>query len=823
MLTNVELAGIWSGMVDPEGPTELPPAARSMIGEKFDARVPGAIHADLQEARIIPDPFVDQNEDLVAWVGRTDWKLERQLPQLPDAERVDLVFDGIDTVSTIVLNGREIGRTRNMHRGYRFDIAAATNDGDAPDALAVHFTSAYTEAEHWERTLGERPNAYPQPFNFIRKMACSFGWDWGPTLVSAGLWRDVRIEAWNTARIASVRPVVDVVEGAGVLTAHVSVERSMPGMDRRLAIDVSVGGQSVRAEIEPGSTEATVVVTVPDVDRWHPRGYGDPHLYPVEVELLADGERLDSRSVSVGFRTIAVERDADALGSPFVFRVNGVPLFAKGVNWIPDSIYPGTMTAERYRLRLGQAVDANVNMVRVWGGGIYENDAFYDACDELGLLVWQDFLFACASYPEDEPFRSEVVAEATENVTRLSSHPSLALWCGNNENLWMHGDKHWVSQPGGELSWGENFYLKTLPDIVAALDPTRPYTEGSPWSGSWDHDPNDANHQTFHSWDVWNSDDFSHYRDTAPRFVSEFGWQGAGAWRTLRDAVTDSEIEIESSAMLHHQKAIDGPAKLARNLARHFAPARDFDEWHFQTQWTQVEAVRTGVLHWRANWPRTAGAIVWQLNDLWPVTSWSAIDGAGRLKPLYFALRDMYRDRVVTLEPTDDGLDFCAVNDTDSVWRGEVHFQRMRHDGTMLTRLYVPLSVPPRSVGRVTTPEGVRELGDASDELVFAQFAGERAFWYPRVPRDSTVTAEFPAIAIQPVAGGLDITVGATTLTRDILVQPDRIHGSAVVDRGFTTLLPGESALFRVRAEVPLTVGMADADFVVASLGAVVA
>ncbi|WP_216364280.1 hypothetical protein [Subtercola boreus] len=249
-----------------------------------------------------------------------------------------------------------------------------------------------------------------------------------------------------------MRPLVDVVEETGVVTAHIAVERSPSGIDRRPALAVSVGGYTTRARLEPGVTEATVVVAVPNVIRWQPRGHGDPQLYPVDVELSADGAALDSRAMPIGFRTISVDRDPDELGSPFVFRVNGTPLFAKGVNWIPDSIHPGTMTAERYRHRLGQATEANVNMVRVCGGGIYEDDAFYDACDELGLLVWQDFLFACAAYPEDEPFRSEVVAEAASNVTRLSSHPSLAIWCGNNENLWMHGDKDWESEPGGDLS-----------------------------------------------------------------------------------------------------------------------------------------------------------------------------------------------------------------------------------------------------------------------------------------------------------------------------------------------------------------------------------
>lgn len=815
MRTTLDLAGRWSWTVEPDGPTPVPPEAVPLLGRAIDAEVPGAVHTDLLASGLIPDPLMDSNEDSVGWVSRCDWRLRREFGAVTDAERIDLVFDGVDTVAVISVNGQQVGATRNMHRSPRFDITDLAADTNTVELL---FTSAYTEAEEWERTLGARPSAYPEPFAFIRKMASSFGWDWGPTLPGCGLWRGVRVESWNTARIAAVRPLVDVFEDTGILTAHVDLERTTAGRDRVLHVEVSVAGKAVHAAVPAGETSVRVVVAVPEVERWFPRGMGAPHRYPVDIALHGDAGQLDARSLHVGFRTVTVDRTPDADGTPFVVTVNGQPLFVKGVNWIPESVFPGTVPADRVRERLRQAAEANVDLVRVWGGGVYESEDFYTACDELGLLVWQDFLFACAAYPEEEPFASEVRAEARENIVRLSAHPSLAIWSGNNENLWMRRDKDWPAQPGGALTWGERYYLELLPELVQELDPTRPYTEGSPWSGGWKHDPNDVDHQTFHSWDAWNEDDFAVYRDSRPRFVSEFGWQGAANWRTLRDAITDPVLRLDAPNVRHHQKAIDGHAKLARNLARHLPRTAVFDRWHLQTQWMQVEAVRTGVLHWRSGWPRTAGAIVWQLNDLWPVTSWSAIDSAGRPKPLYFALREMFAPRVLSLEPEHGGLRLRAINDHDDPWHGTAIVRRMRDDGEVRGEVSIPFSVAARAVSGFDLEEELTDSDDPDAEFLVAAVGDERAFWHFAPAASARRTASALRVSATPVPDGLLVEVGSATLARDVLVQPDRIHPSATVDRGFTTVLPRESVVFHVRAHEPLDPATVHERFVVTSL-----
>ncbi|PPK92444.1 beta-mannosidase [Kineococcus xinjiangensis] len=836
MLIAEDLGGSWTLSVDPGGDTGagagLPPAARALAGTTVPATVPGSVHTDLLRDGRLPDPFLDRNELDVAWVGRTDWCYRRGVRwNGPRHERLDLVFEGLDTVARVEVAGNVVGRTRNMHRTHRFDVTELLVGGDAAE-LAVHLTSAYTEAEHWRAVLGPRPGAYSEPFNFVRKMACSFGWDWGPTLVTAGIWRPVRLEGWSTARIASVRPLAEHAagdghaDGAGRLRIGVDVERAASGRDRDLRARVGVDGRVVGVlDLAAGTGTVQAELRVDSVAAWYPRGYGKQPLYDLEVELLdGAGRVLDTWRRRTGFRTVVLDTSADAAGSRFVLSVNGREVFAKGVNWIPEDVFPARTTREDCARLLGQAVDANVNLVRVWGGGLYESRDFYEVCDELGLMVWQDFLFACACYPEEEPIASEVVAEAVDNVTRLASHPSLVLWNGNNENLWLREPSGWTAMPGGDASWGERYYLDVLPRIVAELDPSRPYTAGSPWSGSWEHGPNHPDHQTFHSWDVWNRQDYGHYRDSTPRFVSEFGWQAPPAWTTLRRAVTDEPMLPTSPGVLHHQKAEDGNGKLERGLAPHFPPPATTEAWHYLTQLNQVRAVATGVGHWRASWPHTAGTVLWQLNDLWPVTSWSAIDGDGRFKPLYHALRELYADRTLTLQPRGDGLVVAVVNDTDAVWEARVDLARHRTDGGVLARRTLTVSVPPRAVGTADVPAELAVPASPQREFLVATAGnGGRSWWFAAPDGELELPDPRLRVRAEAVPGGLDVHLSAAAPAREVLVQADRIHPAAWASEGFLSLLPGETAVVRVRCPEALDPAAVTAPWVVTHLQGVLA
>ncbi|MFI6630626.1 glycoside hydrolase family 2 protein [Nonomuraea fuscirosea] len=776
-----------------------------LTSEAVPAWVPGCVHADLLTAGLIPDPYQGLNELEVAWAGRADWRYETALAAAPAGfERTDLVFEGLDTVATVLLDGEELGRTRNMHRSYRFDVTGRVRDGSA---LSVLFTSAYTEAEAQRERLGARPNAYPEPFNFIRKMAAGFGWDWGPTLVTAGIWRPVRLESWSTARLAQVRPLVTVTGGAGEasggaradgrIEAHVELERTESGADRELTLTIEAGERTAIRTVPAGAGSAVAVLEIPAPDLWWPRGHGDQPLYECAVVLsdAATGQVLDTWRRRVGFRTIELDRTPDEHGTAFTFRVNGRPIFARGVNWIPDDALPARLTPERYRHRLTQAAEAGVDLVRVWGGGIYEDHAFYDACDELGLMVWQDFLFACAAYPEEQPLRGEVEAEARENVVRLAPHPSLVLWNGNNENLWGFRDWGWEPELAGE-SWGEGYYLGLLPRVVADLDPTRPYQAGSPWSGSWDRHPNDPAHGPSHFWEVWNRRDYTGYLDDVPRFAAEFGWQAPPVHATLRESLGDDQLDAASPAMLHHQKAEDGNGKLARGLAHHFTAPAGFDHWHYLTQVNQARAIATGVAHWRSHWPLCAGTVVWQLNDCWPVTSWAAIDGQARPKPLYHELRRLYADRLLTFQVRDDARVLAVDNQSPEPWRGSALVRRLRADGTALAEERVPFEVPARTVALL--PLTVAEFKDASEELLVAEADGLRDVVLGRPDKDFAYPAPDLDLRLDPSGGTLGVVITARAFVRDLLLQADRLAPGAVADRGLVTLLPGETVTITV-------------------------
>ncbi|GAA3206304.1 glycoside hydrolase family 2 protein [Actinocorallia longicatena] len=755
------------------------------------AQVPGCVHVDLLAAGLIEDPYLDANELGVAWVGREDWRYTTVLPAPPDGfERTDLVFDGLDTVAAVELDGAVLGRTRNMHRSYRFDVT-----GRAGAALSVLFTSAYTEAEGLRETLGARPNAYPEPFNFIRKMACSFGWDWGPTLVTAGLWREVRLESWSTARLAAVRPLVTVEGTTGRVEAHLDLERTESGAGRELLVTVEVGGRS--STTTATGAAAVAVLEVPGPALWWPRGYGEQPLHTCTVTLSDGGTVLDRWERRIGFRTVELDQAKDAHGTAFTLKVNGTPVFARGVNWIPDDALPVRVTPERYRHRLTQAADAGVDLVRVWGGGIYEDRAFYDVCDELGLLVWQDFPFACAAYPEERPLRGEIEAEARENVVRLAPHPSLVLWNGNNENLWGFRDWDWEEDLAGD-SWGEGYYLGLLPRIVAELDPTRPYSPGSPWSGSWDHHPNDPAHGPSHSWDVWNRRDYDAYLEDVPRFAAEFGWQAPPAFATVRASISDEPLTASSPGMLHHQKAADGNGKLDRGLAHHFTEPAAFDDWHYLTQVNQARAIATGVAHWRSHWPVCAGTVVWQLNDCWPVTSWAAIDGNARPKPLYFELRRLYADRLLTFQTRDGARVLAVDNQSPEPWEGTALVRRLLADGAEAGAGELPFAVPPRSVALLPLPAGLATIKDPVREFLVADAEGLRDVVLGCEDKDFAYPPADLAFALKPGDGALEIVITAGSFVRDLLVQADRLGERAEADRGLATLLPGESVTVTV-------------------------
>ncbi|QND45843.1 glycoside hydrolase family 2 protein (plasmid) [Rhizobium lusitanum] len=777
------------------------PSTAPSLPTTIPATVPGNVHTDLLSARLITNPYLDVNEISQDWIGRSAWRYRMAFNwDSDDADQVDLSCLGLDTAARVELNGTLLGETRNMHRSYRFDIREKLKDGR--NELIIDFESAYVHGEAVRAALGtaaDIPANYPGPSNLIRKMACNFGWDWGPTVVTAGIWKPVAIESWTKARLGTVRPEITLQGGDGVARVRVEIEWAAEGMDSA-ALVMSVGGKRSEVRIAQGETHTLVECRVDNPQVWWPHGLGDQPLYDLDLQLLgSDGAVLDRWQRRVGFRSVRLDTTPDEIGSAFTLVVNDVPVFARGANWIPDDCFLPRVTRERYRERIAQARDANMNILRVWGGGIYETDTFYEECDAAGIMVWQDFLFACAAYPEDEPVYSEIEAEAREAITRLMPYPSLVLWNGNNENIWGYFDWGWQDVLANR-PWGAGYYLDLLPKLVAEIDPTRPYWPGSPYSGSMDIAPNADEHGCKHIWDVWNEVGYETYRNYIPRFCSEFGWQAPPTYGTLAGSVREKNRAPASPGVLHHQKATTGNNKLLKGLEGWFPAPENFDDWLFVTQLNQARAISFGVDHMRSHRPTCMGAIVWQLNDCWPVTSWAAIDGGGRKKPLWYALRNSYAPHLLTIQPRGDGLAAIAVNDATLFWRVPFTVERFDFNGKLLARHSVWRILCDRfENAEISIPKDVATPGDPQREFLRARLGDSDAWWF--FEKDMELQYPQPRFEIEaaPTADGIAVTVTAQTFLRDLCLFPDRINPDAEVDDMLVSLMPGESRTFRIK------------------------
>lgn len=778
-----------------EGPDDRP-----LDTVEIPAEVPGVVHVDLLREGMLADPYLDRNEDLQHWIGRSSWSYTCRIPGVPAERnrRTDLVFEGLDTLATVTLDGAVILETFNQHRVYRVEVGDLLLGLD--HELVVTFGAPMPYAEAQRDRIGDLPNPYSIPFNFIRKSACNFGWDWGPQLTTSGIWKPVALESWSAVRLGAVRPTVGL-QGTNTGIIDLEVDLEWAG-EEPVTIAAKVAGQRVCTTVESGSSTAALHVEAPGIELWWPVGRGDQPLYELEVTIEVGEKVLDRVTKTIGFRTVEIDTTPVEDGSRWAILVNGERVWVRGVNWIPDDCLFPRVDEARYERRIDQALEANVNLLRVWGGGIYESDEFYEICDRKGVLVWQDFLFACAAYDEAS-LAAEVEAEATDAVNRLMSHASLVLWNGNNENHWAWWSWGWA-QDIGERTWGLSFYEELLPSVVAKLDPARPYLVGSPSSGDLTRHPNDQDHGPVHLWKIWNEVDYMHYRDYLPRFVSEFGFQGPPNYATLERSITSRPLAADNPDLLHHQKADGGHDKLANGLAPHFEQPRTFDDWHFLTQLNQARAIAVGIKHFRRLHDRCAGTILWQLNDCWPVVSWAVIDGDERLKLAWYALRESYEDHLVLLEPDSDGIGIFVVNDSQLSWSAEVRVRQVSTDGELLEDHKVLFEVAPDSAAKQLLPDHVSRAVDPRTSLLVADVDGLRSIYTWNNDRDMNLPAARFEATVQTSATRTAVMVTATTLVRDLCLLADRVDADAVVDSQMVTLLPGEEHTFVVRHSDPL-------------------
>ena len=690
------------------------------------ATVPGGVHTDLLALGRIPDPFAGDNERRVQWVAEADWEYRCRFAAaaaLRAEERVWLVCDGLDTLATVRLNGELLGQTDNMYRQYRWDVTALLGEGDNELLIAFASPVRFAAARQAERPLPGVPQAIPGGPH-LRKAPCQFGWDWGPQLPPIGVWKDIRLEGAGAARLDDVHLRQRHEDGRVTVMAAVGVERwTADPLTARLRITAPDGAEMSAEAALDGSQGATLALPIPQPRLWWPNGYGEQPLYRVAVSLHRGEAELDRRDYSLGLRTVELRQEEDAWGRSFAFYVNGVPIFAKGSNWIPADSFPTRITAAGLEALLHAAAETHQNMLRVWGGGVYEDDRFYDLCDRYGILVWQDFIFSCSIYPlDDAAFLDNVRAEVGENVRRLRHHASLALWCGNNEmeQGWVEWGWNRPELAGLKAAY-RRFFHETLPAWCATADPDTAYWPSSPSSDTPFVAPNGQRQGDAHYWDVWHGrQPFTAYRAQYPRFMSEFGFQALPPLATIATFAGEADWNMTSYVMEQHQKNASGNSLMVGQMLDSFRLPRDFPSLVYLSLVLQAEGIRYGVEHWRRARDRVAGTLYWQLNDCWPVASWSSLDYFGRWKALHYAARRFYAPLLLSIEDAPPRQGVYVTNDTREPWAGRLRWSLETLDGAALAGGERPLTAGPLATTPVAAFDFSEQLTeDNRRQLVF--------------------------------------------------------------------------------------------------------
>ncbi len=789
----------------------------------LDIDVPGDIHRTLIAEDRIEDPFYDQNEDKCAWMEEREWwyrcRFDGPAQEPGDDERFVLVFHGLDTFVTIWLNGTEIGTHQNMFREAVFDITEALCYGQE-NTLALcfdpplqHIDGFDNTQQYWGRNV-ERV--------FMRKAQFGYGWDWGPRLPTIGVWRPVELRHERKATLKSVHfYTLEIEQDQALVAVKIDIERF--ATDVPLDIELNIAQQTQTLTLEPHQTQIRSYLQIDNPQLWWTHDLGEAHLYDLKVSLSHKDQLLATHRQQVGIRTLQLDQspDTDEPGTRFFrFVLNGVPIFAKGADWIPCDSFVGAIPDAQYEKLLKAAVEVNMNMLRVWGGGIYEHDVFYRLCNQLGILVWQDFMFACAAYPEDNPdFVAEVKAEAIYQVQRLRSHPCLALWCGNNENQWIHENRFRTHEPVP----GALYYHHILPQVVAEYDGQIPYWYGSPYGGN---DHNSMNQGNRHNWDVWHgqfprkfgepgrhentpeSVSYLRYAEDSGRFISEFGMHAAPVYETLRRNIPPEQLYHHSPSMDHHNK--DNPKNKGDNLMLSVTGLPDTLEDYIDfSMIAQAEGLKFGIEHYRRRKPHCSGTLIWQLNDCWPVLSWSLIDYYGFGKAAYYYARRFYAPLMASFKALEDGtIELWVVNDSLQPLKEELQVHLGSFTGDVLWENTLNVSIS-ANASQCVYQWSANEIDAAPNHylaVTSARLATNRHFFVPI--KDLQRKPVAPQVSIEQIDDHhLDVHLKADSYAFFVhLIVPD--EHTQFTDNYFD-LLPSEERTISVSNTTrPLTTDM---------------
>jgi len=770
-----------------------------------NASVPGCVHLDLLNNHQIKDPFFSNNEADLQWIENKDWEYQVYFDadaSLLNKKHISLVLEGLDTYAKVYLNGYFLLDADNMFRSWNTDCKKYLKPGK--NQLFIRFASPV-------RIGKEKTIKYPQSLPggagvFTRKAAYQFGWDWAARFVTCGVWKPVYLQAWDDIKIKDIHVVQhSVTDKEARFTAEFSIEQPAPQKMNILVKDANNGIVLAQKPVNSGTSSVQIDFAIESPKLWWTNGLGEPYLYHLQfiVSENKPSQNIDTLEMKIGIRTLQLVQDSDAVGRSFYFKLNGVPVFMKGANYIPPDNFLSRVTDQKYTDIVNSAKEANMNMLRVWGGGAYEKDKFYDLCDENGILVWQDFMFACAMYPEGSDFLENIKEESVQNIIRLRNHACMALWCGNNEmdegwHNWGWKKQYRYSANDSTAIWDNymKIFEKMLPELVEELDSAAPYVSSSPqigWGRAESMKQGDS-----HYWGVWWGDEpFEVFTKKVPRFMSEFGFQGFPDKKTIVSFTIPDERYLYSDAMKTHQKHPKGYELIREYMQRDYRIPDSLDNYIYVSQLLQAKGITMAIEAQRRAKPYCMGSLYWQLNDCWPVVSWSGIDYYGRWKALHYLAKKAFAPVIISPAEDSGRLKIYVVSDLLSSLSGKLQLRLCGFDGKTIKDTMITVNMPAnvsrcfydadvnRFTGRSDLNHLLLEVRLLSDDTLTA-----RAIHYFVSPKTLDLPEAKVNYLIKATMDGFKVTLTTNKLAKNVFLNIDDTDG--FFSDNYFDMLPGD-------------------------------
>jgi beta-mannosidase len=792
----------------------------------YPAIVPGCVHTDLLDNALIKDPFYRTNEKDLQWIDKVDWEYETtvNLDELYlKNENIELICEGLDTYADLYLNDKKIISADNMFRLWKVNCKSYLKPGE--NKFRIYFHSPVNiDLPKYDSM------SYPLPASndlseigqlgkkaisvFARKAPFHYGWDWGPRFVTSGIWRPIFLKAWKSATIEYVQFIQNSLsKDLAAITAKLTIKSTVN--DNIILKIKNNDDECVNKSIhlKEGLNEITASFQIVNPKLWWPNGLGEPNLYNLETSIEKDKNEIDTQKGKIGLRTIVVVQDQDSVGRSFYFKINGKPVFMKGADYIPSDIFLPRVTTADYETIIKSAVDANMNMLRVWGGGIYENDIFYDLCDKNGILLWQDFMFACSMYPGDEHFLENVRQEAIDNVKRLRNHPSIALWCGNNEmedgwNRW--GWKSLIPEEKQKEVYAaySELFLNIIPAVVKEYDGTRFYWPSSPSSDFGR--PSLKESGDLHYWGVWHGKEpFESFQNNIGRFISEYGFQSFPEFKTVKSYTTPEDWDIESEVMMSHQRSGIGNLAIRDYLNMYYKIPKNFESFLYVGQVLQAYGIKMAIEAHRRNMPYCMGTLFWQIDDCWPVASWSSMDYYKRWKAVHYIAKKSYEKLIISPEIKSDDLSFFIVSDKLEQFSADLNVRALNFNGKELFNKSVPVKIEANGSHSYLKLNKKELTGNEPEnnvvidaQLISGKDIITENIIYLKYPKDLSLEKPDIKMNIVKSIGGYEIELNSNKLAKDVYLSLDQ---ECFITDNYFDLLPGVTKKIEIKTQTDIS------------------